>query len=361
VTRRVLLAAALAVAALTSAAAASPAAAQVAYACDPSPADCSGWYRQPVRLTWSVPSSFDTEGCDNRTYATDTAGATNRCRATNGAVTADITVTVRVDTTPPVVTGMAPARAPDRADWFVRPVPLVFTGTDATSGLAGCTALTYEGPDGPAVPVTGTCTDVAGNQAVPAAFPLRYDDTAPAVRLTATPADRGAALRWRAAPDAVRAVLRRAPAGRPQAARTLARGRAARFTDRRLRNGRRYRYELRAVDAAGNVTARRITVRPGRRLLAPAAGARLAAPPVLRWTAVRGARYYNVQLFRGGRKVLSAWPRAARLRVRPAWRFSGRTRRLRAGRYRWYVWPGIGARADERYGARLGVRRFRIG
>jgi hypothetical protein len=141
----------------------------------------------------------------------------------------------------------------------------------------------------------------------------------------------------------------------------VARGRTARLTDRRLRNGRRYRYELRAVDAAGNLTVREATVRPGRRLLAPPAGARLTAPPVLRWTAVRGARYYNVQLFRGTRKVLSAWPRAARLRLEPAWRFGGRARRLTAGRYRWYVWPGIGRRSADRYGDRLGVRRFRIG
>ena len=47
---------------------------------------------------------------------------------------------------------------------------------------------------------------------------------------------------------------------------------------------------------------------PKPELLAPPNGAVLTAPPLLRWSKVRGADYYNVQLLRDGRKVLSAWP-----------------------------------------------------
>jgi len=99
---------------------------------------------------------------------------------------------------------------------------------------------------------------------------------------------------------------------------------------------------------------------PGPHLLQPAGGITLAAPPLLRWTPVRGARYYNVQLFRDGKKVLSAWPRKPRLQLERRWHFAGDRHRLTEGDYRWFVWPGEGARADRRYGDRIGARRFTV-
>ncbi len=54
---------------------------------------------------------------------------------------------------------------------------------------------------------------------------------------------------------------------------------------------------------------------------------------MLAWTPVRGATYYNVQLFHGGGKVLSMWPAHARLQLPRAWRFKGHHYRLRPGRY----------------------------
>jgi len=76
------------------------------------------------------------------------------------------------------------------------------------------------------------------------------------------------------------------------------------------------------------------------RALRPAAGTTVATRrPLLRWTARRGARLYNVQVFRmrGTRvtKVLSAFPRANRLRV-PAGRLAP------GHRYIWRVWPYVG-------------------
>jgi hypothetical protein len=57
-----------------------------------------------------------------------------------------------------------------------------------------------------------------------------------------------------------------------------------------------------------------------------------------------------VQLFRGKHKILSAWPAVRHLRLHRTWRFHGRRRHLKAGHYRWFVWPGFGARAAHRYG-----------
>jgi hypothetical protein len=89
----------------------------------------------------------------------------------------------------------------------------------------------------------------------------------------------------------------------------------------------------------------------------PARGATVEKPPVLRWHRVSGARFYNVQLYRNGRKLLSRWPRRAQLRLSWAWRQGERRHRFRPGVYRWYVWPHY----RHRYG-RLRVQSwFRAG
>jgi hypothetical protein len=130
--------------------------------------------------------------------------------------------------------------------------------------------------------------------------------------------------------------------------------------DRRVANGTRYEYHVTLTDQAGNAARRTLGVVPGPRLRAPAAKQQLTAPPLLRWTPVRGARYYNVQLKRDGKKILSRWPGAAQLQLPSTWRFKGRRHRLKPGSYRWVVWPGKGPRSKGRYGPRIGARSFVI-
>jgi hypothetical protein len=179
------------------------------------------------------------------------------------------------------------------------------------------------------------------------------------LKLTAAPADRIVVLRWK-----VRGVdpvgsfkLVRSPGRRGAAVEVIRTHRAA-YTDRHVRNGVRYHYTLSATDAAGNVARRSLVVRAGPRLLAPIRDARVPDPPLLRWTRVRGATYYNVQLYRSGEKILSAWPSRSTLRLDRAWSFDHGRRRLPPGRYRWYVWPGFGSRAVHRYGPAIGTSTF---
>jgi hypothetical protein len=75
---------------------------------------------------------------------------------------------------------------------------------------------------------------------------------------------------------------------------------------------------------------------------------------------VRGARYYNVQLYRRGRKILSLWPHRTRLQLHRKWTFRGHTERLRRGVYVWVVWPARGTVAQPRYGRMLGLSKFRF-
>jgi len=127
-------------------------------------------------------------------------------------------------------------------------------------------------------------------------------------------------------------------------------------------------FEVRAIDAAGNVDAtsavhRWIIATAPRRaktasaLLAPRAGARVTSPPLLVWRRVPRASFYNMQLYRGRVKVLSAWPTRPRLQLRARWTYRGRQQKLSAGTYRWYVWPAFRV---NRYGRLLGQSTFTV-
>jgi len=140
-----------------------------------------------------------------------------------------------------------------------------------------------------------------------------------------------------------------------------------------LTSGADHTFVVRATDAAGNESApaiRHWTIdvivpvpgvpQPSTRAFRtqPEAGTVVKTAPTLRWTKVAGATYFNVQIWRGKRKVLSVWPNVPRLRLRSSWVFDGATLRLDPGTYTWYVWPGLGDRKKARYGHLLGSSKF---
>jgi hypothetical protein len=83
-------------------------------------------------------------------------------------------------------------------------------------------------------------------------------------------------------------------------------------------------------------------------LLAPRQAAAIRGGTTLRWRAVPHATYYNVQLWLRGRKVMTSWPAVPSLRIG----------NLRPGAYAWLVWPGLGPRAQHRYGPLIGRSTF---
>ena len=443
------------------------AAAVVTPVCSPAPQTCSGWFHSDVTLTWVVePSTATTVGCEPRVFTEETPGTTATCSADDGTGPVTGQAVIMLDKTPPVVSGGVAARGPDVGDWYTAPVAISFTGTDDSSGLAGCPAVTYQGPDSAAASVTGACTDVAGNtgssppfnlkydatgpevtaatperppdrggwftapipfsfsatdaasglaECAPAvysgpdgamaavvgtcrdhagnqssrAFPLMYDTTAPPIsRLTVTPGDQRAAVRWETTPDATFVEVLRIPGRDSESASVVFTGPGSSFHDDKLHNNVRYVYRVRVADAAGNESVATASAVPGppspdppagsgqlrsgppaqtplpRRagLLRPRAGAKVTAgrPPLLTWRRVPRARYYNVQLYRGTRKVLSVWPGRPRYQLERRWSFAEKRRRLSPGRYRWYVWPGYGRRSKSVYGDLIGRRSFTV-
>ena len=263
---------------------------------------------------------------------------------------------IAIDATPPVVTG-APARVPDSNGWYNKPVAVSFSGTDATSGVASCSASTYAGPDSASAQVSGTCTDVAGNVGS-ATLGLAYDATPPQLlKLSSKPAKRGVVLNWAASADTQRVQVTRSPGKGPESVQVVYAGTAKTFPDKGLRVGKKYRYTVSAFDAAANVASRTITITATGALLSPAPGERVTARPLLTWTPTRGASYYNVQLVRGG-TILSVWPRTTSLTLPRSWVFHGHRYRLHRGVYRWYVWPGFGRLTAARYGGLVGRSSF---
>jgi hypothetical protein len=340
----------------------------ITFKCTPAPDDCKGWYRSNVSIDWTViPPEAKDVGCNDTTYTTDTAGTNEFCSASDpedpDAAAVTVALRMKVDKTPPVVTGGQPARGADFNGWYNHPVAVAFGGSDLTSGISSCAAPTFGGPDGGAALVFGTCIDNAGNVSNPFGYALSYDATAPPLSdLEAATGDRRVTVTWKTTGETDSVQVMRTPGLGSEQASVVFSGPGRKFEDDRVANGRRYVYEVNVMDAAGNVEDRTVPATPGPHLVSPA---RLKAfrpgnPPVLRWTPVRRASYYNVQLFRNGRKVLSAWPTEASFRVKKRWTYLGQRRRLAPGRYRWLVWPGFGPRSKSDYGQRLGPKSFRV-
>jgi hypothetical protein len=318
----------------------------------------NGWYVTNVTVNWIVqPLPLSSSGCDARTFVTDTLGTRLTCSATfPGSVEITVTITVKRDATPPVVTAN-PSRPPDANGWYNHPLSVAFTGTDATSGIGACSQSTYSGPDSANASVAGSCSDRAGNQSAASAV-FKYDATAPQITVLAIkPGKRSAELHWRSSPDTRSVELVRSPGKKGAAATLVYAGAATRRLDTGLRPGRKYHYQLTGTDEAANKVTRALDFLARGALLNPAPGERVGAPPLLIWSSVKGATYYNVVLVRA-RRVYSAWPVRSRLQLPRAWSYHGRRRHLRPGLYRWFVWPGFGRLSEARYGRLLGGSTF---
>jgi hypothetical protein len=326
-------------------------------------ADVNGWYNHAVPIAFG--GSDLTSGiaaCTSTTYGgPDSAAASlaGTCTDNAGNVSSPFPYGLKYDETAPAVAGATPERSPNAAGWFNRPVRFDLAGTDATSGIADCPAMTYGGADSATATVTGTCRDQAGNSAS-RTFSLKYDATAPPILgLTSTVGDRRVTLGWKTTADAESLEVMRTPGVGLEETSVVFRGPGEEFQDRAVRNGVRYVYEVRVRDAADNAGRRTVSAVPGYRLVSPAV-VRAGRPPLLRWTPVRGARYYNLQLSRGGRKILSVWPSRPRYQLKRRWSYGGKVRRLVPGRYRWRVWPGYGPRSKGDYGRQIGPKTLTL-
>jgi hypothetical protein len=319
--------------------------------------NAGGWYRQPLTIAFAGSDSMSgILACSpQQTYqGPDNANALVAGSCTDYAGnTTSRAFALRYDETAPTLTA-SPSRPPDSNGWYTRALTVSFSGSDATSGVEGCSSAGYSGADDATATVTGSCRDAAGNVRG-GSYSFRYDATDPSIRgVRAALGNRSARVTWTTSPDTRLVEVRRAPGRNGEAVSLVYQGAADAFRDTGLTVGRLYRYRVTAYDAAANSSSSAMTLTAAGALFNPAPGQAVTAPPRLRWDAVKGARFYNVQLIRG-RRLLSVWPRRPSFQLRRTWIYKGRRYRLRPGVYRWYVWPAF---ANGRYGKLIGSSRF---
>jgi len=322
-------------------------------------AGTNGWYRGStggnyIVVNWMVNvPTIGTSGCEPAVpIPGPNKGTTRSCSVTltDGTQVQVTTKTIKIDADPP--TGVTPvfSRAADFNGWFNHPVTVNWQGTDAISGIASCSSITYSGPDKAAAPINGGCTDVAGNFAA-APVSINYDSTAPVLSKAAVDSRNGSdVVTWKSSSPSDTAVVQRWQRGTKNQP-VVFRGAGGSFMDKKVEAGLEYAYAVQTFDEAGNASKRKIVaglakIVTMRKLpYVP----RVADKPILRWAPTRRASYYNVQLYRGSKRVFAAWPTTNQLGLPAGWRWNGHKQRLGPGRYRWYVWAGFGARSFARY------------
>ena len=261
------------------------------------------------------------------------------------------TKVLKVDADPPAGVSANFARGADFNGWYNHPVGVTWQGSDATSGIASCGASTYAGPDAAGNAGGGSCTDKAGNTAS-SSIAINYDATAPVLKKVRVDSKAGSDLvHWASTSPSDTVVVQRWARGNEKQQAVLFRGSGTAFADGKVAPGLEYNYAVQTFDQAGNASKRIVVAGLPKVLLLGKTGyvPRAAAKPILRWNRVHGAQYYNVQLYRGTKRVFAAWPVKNQLGLPAGWRWNGKRQRLSPGKYRWYVWAGFGARSFAHY------------
>ncbi len=303
-----------------------------------------------------------TAGCTDVTYSGPDSGSASASGATctdkAGNVASAPAFGLKYDATPPHITGATLSRTPDFDGWYTHPVTITWAGTDALSGIASCTSAPFSGNASATATATGSCRDKAGN-VTSASVQLKYDATAPALSKVGVASRAGSDLvRWTSSSPDDRIVVKRWARGSKDE-QVVFEGTGSRFIDAKIRSGLEYRYAIQSTDQAGNVSkTATVTGFPKVLTLQKTPYVPRAAPkPILRWGSMAGADYYHVQLFRGSTRILAAWPSKRQLGLASSWKWAGHRYTLSPGRYRWFVWGGLGKRSFARYRA-MGSARF---
>jgi hypothetical protein len=129
----------------------------------------NGWYTGNVTVQWTVSSVtkiLSQSGCASHTLTGNTKGTTYTCTAANAAGSTSQSVTIKRDASPPVIHASA-SPAANSAGWHDKPVTVTFTGTDALSGIAGCTPPVVFSSEVVNANAVGDCTNMAGLSGTP--------------------------------------------------------------------------------------------------------------------------------------------------------------------------------------------------
>ena len=335
--------------------------------------DAGNWYNHPV--SFQAAGSDNLSGIASCTSGTIGGGGSTGACTDNAGNVGSAGVGVNYDSSAPSIDSVTFDRPPDSNGWYNHPLHVTFHGSDGGSGLISCSDSVYAGPDTASTTVNGTCTDNAGNRAGGTSPAFKYDSTPPTISNVGFDWDDGTAtLTWTPSADTKAIEIDRTPGTAGADSSAVFKGLASSFQDTGLTNKVKYVYTINGFDEAGNKASDSVSIIPGAKLYSPARGSSVVNPPLLAWRPVAGASYYNLQVFYGvgkalrrvasldvsGRKVMSVWPLQPRYRMKKAWKYQSKARKLAPGHYRWYVYPGIGKRTAHKYGPLIGQSDFFI-
>ena len=146
-------------------------------------ANAKGWYKDDVSIKWTCADALSgVVDCPVNTLlsaqgANLSANASVSDKADNSA---SATVSgINLDKTDPVVTPSVSPSA-NAYGWYKGDVTVKFNGSDALSGIDGCTADKTVSTEGASQSVQGTCTDNAGRSGTGSAT-VSIDKTAPTI------------------------------------------------------------------------------------------------------------------------------------------------------------------------------------
>ncbi|HKQ98159.1 MAG TPA: PxKF domain-containing protein [Candidatus Polarisedimenticolia bacterium] len=164
------------------------------------PPNAAGWNNSDAAIVWSCsdfPSGVDV--CPDATFVTEeTDGQDVTVTATDLAGNStSVTVTVRLDKTPPELVGTPTVEA-NPAGWHNAAFDVQWTCSDDLSGIATCPDDDHFTSEGDSQYAEGRAFDVAGNETRVFVTPIKIDLTAPSISGAADRAPNGAG--WYNAP-----------------------------------------------------------------------------------------------------------------------------------------------------------------
>jgi hypothetical protein len=147
----------------------------------------NGWYTSAVSLSWTINSTSaisSQTGCAARSITANTTstGVTYTCTVTNATGTTAKSITIKKDASAPTSTAKLTPAA-NIAGWRKAATTVTFSGTDAQSGIASCSAAVTLG-QGRGQSASGQCTNGAGLLRSTTATGINVDLTAPVVAVT---------------------------------------------------------------------------------------------------------------------------------------------------------------------------------
>ncbi|MCU1371630.1 MAG: regulator of chromosome condensation [Ilumatobacteraceae bacterium] len=153
-------------------------------------ANANGWNNEPVTVSFTCGSENLASCTPPVVVSTDGAGQSVTGKATDnyGQSTSATVPGISIDRVAPTLVGLA-STPPNAAGWYRAPVSMTWTCNDARSGISEgvCPTASTTVGEGPAVSVSASVHDKAGNQASATSQAVRIDMTRPSTGVASPP------------------------------------------------------------------------------------------------------------------------------------------------------------------------------